>query len=939
MRDPAPWSARPAPMSIAARASAVILALVLSATPASALPLPPSMSPVAQTIATQQLTNTTAHTAATPGIATDVQASMDGEPSGTHVIVNLFQWNWTSVARECTQQLGPAGYTHVQVSPPQEHVLGEQWWTSYQPVSYRIESKLGTRDEFETMVDTCRDAGVGVIADAVINHMSGSLEGTGWAGTQYSEENYPGPAGQYSAEHFNTCKTEINDYNNRDQVQNCRLVGLQDLATGTQYVQQEIADYLDDLASLGVAGFRIDAAKHMPAADLEAIKAATTTAKNLYWVHEVIGSGGEPIQPSEYLGSGDSHEFNYARTLKARFGGSIADLQLVGTHLALLPTNNAGVFVDNHDTERNGETLNYKDGESYLLANVFMLSYPYGLPSVYSGYEFDDYDHGAPQNSDGLIDDVTCEDGAWTCMHRHPVITAMGGYAKHVAGEPVTDWSTVNDNVIGYGRDDKGFVVINNSSDSVTHTFETSLPAGTYCDVLATECDTLLVNDQGTVEITVAPKSAVALSTDNASDLEPRDPTVPDTVTVYYPTAAGWDNYYLHYGVGEAWTIAPGEQMQPACEGFVSAQIGTQGEAPHVTFNDGAGTWDSNNGANYTLTREHTTIRNGVSHEMNPCSFDRSGQTTVYYAINPGWAEHRFHYTVGLRGWTQVPGDLMHPACEGWVKKTLNTGGEDIEGVFNSEGMEWDNNQEQNYRLSGRYAHVSDGTVTAGNPCDGQDELEEPAGPQPEPEEPTNPDYTTTRIYYRPAAQWANTYIHFGVAGGAWTEVPGIEMVATCDGWLRHDIDSDGRRVQATFNDGGDNWDSNNGANYQVTSESVTIDGGVMEEADPCPDTQTPLPGDGTGSDGEGDSPDAGAGSGTDGSAGEGATGASGGDVPTAVPEDQVAGATSERAAGATEGLANTGLNSMLPLAVLFLLLAGGSAVIAARRRWSVLVP
>ena len=39
---------------------------------------------------------------------------------------------------------------------------------------------------------------------------------------------------------------------------------------------------------------------------------------NVFWVHEVIGGGGEPIQPSEYLGSGDSHEFNYARQLKGR---------------------------------------------------------------------------------------------------------------------------------------------------------------------------------------------------------------------------------------------------------------------------------------------------------------------------------------------------------------------------------------------------------------------------------------------------------------------------------------------------------------------------------------------------------------------------------------------------------------------------------------------
>lgn len=51
-------------------------------------------------------------------------------PSGTKVVIaNMFEWSWTSVASECTNFLGPAGYGFVQVSPPQEHTQGTQWWT------------------------------------------------------------------------------------------------------------------------------------------------------------------------------------------------------------------------------------------------------------------------------------------------------------------------------------------------------------------------------------------------------------------------------------------------------------------------------------------------------------------------------------------------------------------------------------------------------------------------------------------------------------------------------------------------------------------------------------------------------------------------------------------------------------------------------------------
>lgn len=47
----------------------------------------------------------------------------------------------------------------------------------YQPVSYRLQSRMGTRTELRNMINACRRAGVRVYADAVANHMSG--QGTG----------------------------------------------------------------------------------------------------------------------------------------------------------------------------------------------------------------------------------------------------------------------------------------------------------------------------------------------------------------------------------------------------------------------------------------------------------------------------------------------------------------------------------------------------------------------------------------------------------------------------------------------------------------------------------------------------------------------------------------------------------------------------------------
>lgn len=396
------------------------------------------------------------------------------------VILNLFQWTWDSVAAECRDVIGPAGFGYVQVSPPMEHIRGTQWWTSYQPVSYRIESKLGTRAEFAAMVAACDAAGVGVIADAVVNHMAGAGQsGTGVAGTEFSDDYF---AGTYGAADFNDCRTDISDYTDRYQVQHCRLVSLQDLRTGSDAVRDRIAAYLDDLVSLGVDGFRIDASKHVPASDLEAIKARMRNP-GVFWVHEVIGAAGEPIRPSEYLGSGDSHEFEYARRLKQDFDGQIKNLRYIGD--GVLPWDRAGVFVDNHDTERNGESMNYQWGAKYVLANTFLLSWPYGSPTVYSGYEFSDTDAGAPGATATSVPDATCGAGRWTCTQRWTEIRGMVGFHNAVSGTEVTNWWDDGDNLVAYGRGAKGYVVLNNTGSTVQRSFQTSLPAGTYCDVVA----------------------------------------------------------------------------------------------------------------------------------------------------------------------------------------------------------------------------------------------------------------------------------------------------------------------------------------------------------------------------------------------------------------------------------------------------------------------
>ena len=68
------------------------------------------------------------------------------------------------------------------------------------------------------------------------------------------------------------------------------------------------------------------------------------------------------------------------------------------SHIAGLADNDALVFIDNHDTQRKGLPITYKNGKLYQMAVTFMLAWNYGYPRVMSSFYFpsDFPDQGPP---------------------------------------------------------------------------------------------------------------------------------------------------------------------------------------------------------------------------------------------------------------------------------------------------------------------------------------------------------------------------------------------------------------------------------------------------------------------------------------------------------------------------------------------------------------
>jgi len=403
-------------------------------------------------------------------------------------IVHLFEWPHDAVADECEKVLGPKGYCGVQISPPNEHIQGGQWWARYQPVSYQLNSRSGDRGNFESMVRRCNDAGVIVIVDAVINHMTGhgaSGQGTGGSSFDGGSERYDGVP--YSSQDFHQPYCEINDYGNINEVRNCYLVGLNDLDGGKDYVRGKIADYFNDMIGMGVSGFRVDASKHMWPGDLEAIQGRTNDVAGggkALFMHEVIDMGGEPISVQEYFGVGKVTEFRYGIKLAECIRGG--DWNCLGgiydQGWGMADGMHALVFVDNHDNQRGhggggGVLVAQDDSWNYKIGAAFLLAHDYGFKRVMSSFHFDNTDQGPPGGSPNSFPDA-CGNG-WTCEHRWSSIMNMVRFANVAVGTGVENWDG-GDHYLGFSRGNKAFVAMGN----LNREFYTGLPDGEYCDII-----------------------------------------------------------------------------------------------------------------------------------------------------------------------------------------------------------------------------------------------------------------------------------------------------------------------------------------------------------------------------------------------------------------------------------------------------------------------
>ena len=277
------------------------------------------------------------------------------------VILHCFNWSYNSI-KAALPDIAAAGYTAVQTSPVQQPKDYDaawtnsdgQWWKLYQPLGLSIADGgtwLGTRAELCDLCDEAEEYGIKVIVDIVANHLANDTEGGTFA---HLNENVD--SALRNADYFHSDPNYVSDDSRYTMTQ--RHLGMPDLNTGNDDIQQYVLDLLCDCVDCGVDGFRFDAAKHIElptdgdcASDFwpTVINGARDYADHeLFFYGEILGGAGTDIgNYTNYIAVTDNYTGD--RALDKAYWCAAAELA-DSTYYKYAEPGKSVLWVESHDT-------------------------------------------------------------------------------------------------------------------------------------------------------------------------------------------------------------------------------------------------------------------------------------------------------------------------------------------------------------------------------------------------------------------------------------------------------------------------------------------------------------------------------------------------------------------------------------------------------------
>ena len=336
-----------------------------------------------------------------------------------------------------------------------------------------------------------------MIADAVINHMTGQdAAGTGFAGTPYEHYEYPG---LFGADDFHHCGLTRERRHRGLQV---ARAGADVRARQSRRPRHRRASrcarrssaYLEDLLSLGVAGFRIDAAKHMAASDVAGDRRRAPgrhadhqrgdprrrRADPARGVHRIRRGLRVHVCARPHPAGAERH----AQRSRVRRSAAAAR--------ARRDTRSSSSTTTTPSAARRTSPTATATSTSWRTRSCSRTTT--ARPSLYSGYAFSDRDAGradrrrrtgrSPRRA-GERHPIwqSLADGDRTCVHASTAIAGMLEW-RRVAGAAPRQPGADEGDAYGFEREGRAVDRREPGVESQQIAVPTSLPSGSYCDVV-----------------------------------------------------------------------------------------------------------------------------------------------------------------------------------------------------------------------------------------------------------------------------------------------------------------------------------------------------------------------------------------------------------------------------------------------------------------------
>ncbi|MBQ2943594.1 MAG: starch-binding protein [Ruminococcus sp.] len=267
-------------------------------------------------------------------------------------ILHCFNWKYNDIKAEL-KNIAEAGFTSVQTSPAQPAGGGEWYWL-YQPYGFYVgTNSLGSKGDLQSLCQEADKYGIKVVVDVVANHLNGD---TNRVQDDLKDNQYWHSLGG------------VSNWADRYQVTHGEI-GMRDLNSEHNYVQQVVAKYINELKGIGVDGIRWDAAKHISLPSEGCNFWPAVTNNGLYHYGEILvgpddrGSGNEGLM-KEYTNYMTVTDSSYGMTLRNSFAGG-------GVPSSNGNWSNRGIAADkliywgeSHDTWSNGQDWGFSNGMS-----------------------------------------------------------------------------------------------------------------------------------------------------------------------------------------------------------------------------------------------------------------------------------------------------------------------------------------------------------------------------------------------------------------------------------------------------------------------------------------------------------------------------------------------------------------------------------------------